>query len=76
MKVLRATLSLFDNPELSGNYTQLLQHLTMINQIQNINIRQRKTELSRIKDLQEHGAATGKDLCSNRRPHCRWKKPT
>ncbi|MHA4740152.1 efflux RND transporter periplasmic adaptor subunit [Dyadobacter sp. MSC1_007] len=53
---------LFDNPELSGNYTQLLQHLTMINQIQNINIRQRKTELSRIKDLQEHGAATGKDL--------------
>ena len=53
---------LFDNPELAGNYTQLLQHLTMINQIQNINIRQRKTELSRIKDLQEHGAATGKDL--------------
>ncbi|SEJ63456.1 RND family efflux transporter, MFP subunit [Dyadobacter sp. SG02] len=53
---------LFDNPELSGNYTQLLQHLTMINQIQNINIRQRKTELSRIRDLQEHGAATGKDL--------------
>jgi hypothetical protein len=53
---------LFDNPELSGNYTQLLQHLTMIRQIQNINIRQRKTELSRIKDLQEHGAATGKDL--------------
>jgi len=53
---------LFDNPDLSGNYTQLLQHLTMINQIQNINIRQRKTELSRIQDLQEHGAATGKDL--------------
>ncbi|WP_353719645.1 efflux RND transporter periplasmic adaptor subunit [Dyadobacter sp. 676] len=53
---------LFDNPELAGNYTQLLQHLTMINQIQNINIRQRRTELARIKDLQEHGAATGKDL--------------
>jgi cobalt-zinc-cadmium efflux system membrane fusion protein len=53
---------LFDNPELSGNYTQLLQHLTMINQIQNINIKQRKTELARMKDLQEHGAATGKDL--------------
>lgn len=53
---------LFDNPELSGNYTQLLQHLTMVSQIQNINIRQRKTELSRIQDLQEHGAATGKDL--------------
>ncbi len=53
---------LFDNPDLSGNYTQLLQHLTMINQIRNVNIRQRQTELSRIKDLQEHGAATGKDL--------------
>jgi len=53
---------LFDNPELSGNYTQLLQHLTMISQIQNINIKQRKTELARMKDLQEHGAATGKDL--------------
>ncbi|WP_439583278.1 efflux RND transporter periplasmic adaptor subunit [Dyadobacter bucti] len=53
---------IFDNPELSGNYTQLLQHLTMINQIQNINIRQRKTELARMQDLQEHGAATGKDL--------------
>lgn len=53
---------IFDNPELAGNYTQLLQHLTMINQIRNINLRQRKTELSRIQDLQEHGAATGKDL--------------
>ncbi|TDE17632.1 efflux RND transporter periplasmic adaptor subunit [Dyadobacter psychrotolerans] len=53
---------LFDNPELSGNYTQLLQHLTMISQIRNINIKQRKTELARMKDLQEHGAATGKDL--------------
>lgn len=53
---------LFDNPDLSGNYTQLLQHLTMINQIQNVNIKQRKTELSRMQDLQEHGAATGKDL--------------
>ncbi len=53
---------LFDNPELSGNYTSLIQHLTMINQIQNVNLRQRKTELARIQDLQEHGAATGKDL--------------
>lgn len=53
---------LFDNPDLSGNYTQLLQHLTMISQLQNVNIKQRKTELGRMKDLQEHGAATGKDL--------------
>lgn len=53
---------LFDNPELSGNYTQLLQDLATINQIQNINIKQRKIELARMQDLQEHGAASGKDL--------------
>lgn len=53
---------LFDNPELAGNYTQLIQHLININQIQNINVKQKKTELERVKDLQQHGAATGKDL--------------
>lgn len=53
---------LFENAGLAGNYTQLTQHLININQIQNINIRQKETELSRVKDLQEHGAATGKDL--------------
>ena len=53
---------LFENPELAGNYTQLIQHLININQIQNITIKQRKTELERIKDLQQHSAATGKDL--------------
>lgn len=53
---------LFENPDLAGNYTQLIQHLININQIQNITIKQRKTELERIKDLQQHGAATGKDL--------------
>src|SRR5204863_4462167 len=33
-----------------------------IRQIQEINIKQRQTELGRIKDLQEHGAASGRDL--------------
>lgn len=55
-------LVLFENPELSGNYTQLIQHQTNINQIQRINIRQREIELERAKDLQAHGAATGQDL--------------
>lgn len=53
---------LFENPDLAGNYTQLIQHLININQIQNVNIKQRKIELDRIRDLQQHGAASGKDL--------------
>ena len=53
---------LFDNPELSSNYTQLLQHKTNINQIQNINIKQKQLELERTKDLLAHGSATGQDL--------------
>lgn len=53
---------LFDNPELAGNYTQLIQHQININQIQNINVKQRQLELERTKDLQLHGAATGQDL--------------
>lgn len=52
----------FENPDLASNYTQLIQHLTNINQIQNVNIRQKKIELERTKDLLAHGAATGKDL--------------
>ena len=53
---------LFENPDLAGNYTQLIQHLININQIQNVTIKQKKIELERIKDLQQHGAATGQDL--------------
>lgn len=53
---------LFANPDLAGNYTQLLQHQININQIQEVSIKQRKIELDRIKDLQQHGAATGRDL--------------
>jgi hypothetical protein len=53
---------LFDNPELSGNYTQLIQHQINISQIQNINLKQKQIELERTKDLVLHGAATGQDL--------------
>ena len=55
-------LILFENPDLATNYTQLIQHQININQIQNINIRQKQIELERTKDLQQHGAATGQDL--------------
>ncbi|MNU50418.1 Cation efflux system protein CusB precursor [compost metagenome] len=53
---------LFANSDLAGNYTQLLQHQININQIQEVSIKQKKIELDRIKDLQQHGAATGRDL--------------
>ena len=53
---------LFENPDLAGNYTQLMQHQINISQIENINIRQKKIELERTSDLQQHGAATGRDL--------------
>ncbi|OJV51037.1 MAG: efflux transporter periplasmic adaptor subunit [Bacteroidetes bacterium 43-16] len=53
---------LFENPELASNYTQLIQHQINIRQIEHINIKQKKTELERTKDLRLHGAATGQDL--------------
>lgn len=53
---------LFENPELAGSYTQLIQHQINISQIQNINIKQKQIQLDRTEDLQKHGAATGKDV--------------
>src|SRR5690606_30337583 len=53
---------LFDNPELAGNYMQLIQHQLSISQIQNINIKQKQLELERTKNLHLHGATTGQDL--------------
>lgn len=53
---------LFENPELATSYTQLIQHLINISQIENKNIKQKQIEVDRAKDLQAHGAATGKDL--------------
>ncbi len=53
---------LFENPDLAGNYAQLMQHQINISQIENINIKQKKIELERTSDLLQHGAATGQDL--------------
>jgi cobalt-zinc-cadmium efflux system membrane fusion protein len=53
---------LFEDSDLATNYTLLIQHQTTINQIQNVVIKQKQIELDRMKDLQAHGAASGKDL--------------
>lgn len=55
-------LILFEDPELASHYTQLTQLQININQISNINLKQRRLELERTKDLQSHGVATGQDL--------------
>ena len=55
-------LILFDNPDLTSNYTLLLKHLTNIKQIEEVLIKQRNIELERMLDLQKHGAATGRDV--------------
>lgn len=58
----RQNLILFENPELSSHYTQLNQLQININQIANVNLKQRQLELERTKDLSAHGVATGQDL--------------
>ncbi len=55
-------LVLFDDPTLTDNYAQFQQRLTNIRQIQEVTIRQKQIELSRAKDLAEHGAATGREV--------------
>ena len=55
-------LILFENSDLASHYTQLTQLQININQISNINLKQRRSELERTKDLQSHGVATGQDL--------------
>ncbi len=47
-------LVLFDNPDLTANYTAILQHLTNINTF--------KVNLDRVVDLSQNGAATGKEV--------------
>jgi len=47
-------LVLFDEPSLSENYTAILQH--------RINIQTERGNLERVKDLQAHGAASGKEV--------------
>lgn len=61
-------LVLFDNADLTANYTELLQHIINIRQkagiIQQKNaiVNQKKIELARFQDLANHGAGTGKDV--------------
>jgi membrane fusion protein, heavy metal efflux system len=57
-----SNIILFEDPDLAGNYTSLIQHIININQIKNVNIVQKKIELERVKDLKAHGVSTGKDL--------------
>ena len=47
-------LVLFDDPSLSDNYTAILQH--------RINIQTQRGNLDRVRDLQAHGAASGKEV--------------
>jgi len=47
-------LVLFDDPSLSNNYTAILQH--------RINIQTQRGNLDRVRDLQAHGAASGKEV--------------
>lgn len=61
-------LVLFDNPELTANYTLLLQHLisirekgSIIQQKKSI-VTQKQIEVERFTDLASHGAGTGKDV--------------
>lgn len=71
----KQNLVLFDNPELTANYTAMLQHVININQKKGIVtqreasinqrnsiIKQRENELARYQDLVEHGSATGRDI--------------
>ena len=53
---------LFDDPELTNAYTQLLQLSISTEQIRNVSIQQKQRELDRTKDLQAHGSATGQEL--------------
>lgn len=61
-------LVLFDNPELTANYTSLLQHLigirekTSIIQQKKSIVTQKQIEVERFTDLAAHGAGTGKDV--------------
>lgn len=53
---------LFNNSELMSNYTQLIQLQTDINHTRQVTLKQKQIELERIKDLIEHGSATGQEL--------------
>ncbi|MDI9337900.1 MAG: efflux RND transporter periplasmic adaptor subunit [Alphaproteobacteria bacterium] len=53
---------LFDNPDLASNYTAILQHNATIKLLQDVNIKNKQLEVDRVKDLEQHGAESGRDL--------------
>lgn len=61
-------LVLFNNPELTANYTSLVQHQISIREKNSILqqkksiVAQKQIEVDRFADLAAHGAGTGKDL--------------
>ncbi|TAD99234.1 MAG: efflux RND transporter periplasmic adaptor subunit [Bacteroidetes bacterium] len=73
--VLGNSVILFSNPELTSNYTELLNHRSAISQKEAVVsqkeavikqkeaiIKQKQIEIERFEDLATHGAATGKDV--------------
>lgn len=66
--VINNKVILFSNPELTTNYTELLNHQSairqkeaLVNQKEAV-IKQKKIEIERFEDLAKHGAATGKEV--------------
>ena len=65
---LGQNLILFDNPDLTYNYTEMLQHLININKQRGVIaqkkviLEQKKLQLSRVKDLMDNRAATGQEF--------------
>ncbi|MCW3464180.1 efflux RND transporter periplasmic adaptor subunit [Chitinophaga nivalis] len=65
---LGQNIVLFDNADLTANYTEMLQHTINIREKASIIqqkkaiVSQKQIELSRFQDLVEHGAGTGKDV--------------
>ncbi|MFN3852160.1 MAG: efflux RND transporter periplasmic adaptor subunit [Spirosomataceae bacterium] len=70
---------LFSNPELTSNYTELLNHQSAISQKEAVVkqkqavivqkdaiIKQKQIEIERFEDLAAHGSATGKDVSDAR----------
>jgi cobalt-zinc-cadmium efflux system membrane fusion protein len=61
-------LVLFDNPDLTANYTSMLQHIVSIREKgsiikqKNAIAAQKQIEVERFTDLASHGAGTGKDV--------------
>lgn len=53
---------LFEDQDLSQNYTEFIQHKIKASQLENVSIKQKEKELKRLKDLKEYGSSTGKEI--------------